>query len=331
MKIYRQILKKAFDITFNNKHLWFFGLFVSFLGISGEYLSVYKAFQRLQQTNPLVSWWNDFLFEVGVPASVLWQGFKEILLSNPFQLAMPFLILVAFLIIIIFLIWLIIVSQGGLIEAVSKIYKKKTSVFSEDLRSGMINFNKIFGLNLIERIIIYILLLLVGVFSFLIAKVNIALGLLIILLVFVLMILIMIASFIIKYAICYSVISDKGFKDSIILAYDLFKKNWLLSIELAIILLLISFGAFILLVILSFLIILPFVLIMFICSVLEWSGLFMLFMFVGILVLFLFLLLFWAWLAVFQWSSWAVLFMELEKDKIESKISRVMQGVFGKK
>ena len=214
MQIYRNILKRALSITFNYKPLWFFGVFVSFLGLSGEYVSVLRAFQRIQQGNPFQQWWNDFLYEVGVPGSVLWQAFKETLIQDPLQLVVPFLVLLAILVVVLFIIWLIIVSQGGLIKNVADIHRSKASSFADNLKSGIDNFKVVFGLNVIERIGIYILIMLIGVTTFLTSKFSALFIPVFLIIILALVALIIIFSFIIKYAICYTVITKKGFNES---------------------------------------------------------------------------------------------------------------------
>lgn len=329
--IYRKVLKQALSITFNYKHLWFFGIFVAFLGGMGEYQFVLNAFNKMQQSNPLATWWNDFIAQVGVPGSVIWQGFKQTLMENPLQLAGPFFVLLSVLVILLFVIWLVIVSQGSLINGLSKIYKNKNSAFADNLKTGMDNFAPMLGYNILERLLAYILILAVGLLTFALSKSNIYLGIILIVLMIAAVLLVLIVSFVIKYAICYYVIYKEKFWEAVKSALVLFKENWLVSVETAIILLAISGVAFIVLIFLTAFLSLPFFIIMVICSLLDWTGIFLVFLALGVLTLFAFMLLYGSWLAVFQWSTWVIIFTDLDKKRFDSKIMRVAQSVFGNK
>ncbi len=321
MPFYRIILKQAWDLTWRNKYLWWFGIFAALLGNGGELeilfnntggdpsQALFPAWQKIVSTG---------LFSGHTLANI------EILFKQ--DTLNMFLVLITLLIVLlvgIFFIWLVIVSQASIVNNSAAIIKQKKHNIRDGLDAGILNFWPVLGLNVIIKAIIYILLVAIslpvifwqGNFS---VKIFYIFALIIILPVAIIL------SFIMKYAIAYVVIYKKRILSAIRHSFRLFKKNWLISFEMAVILFFINLLIGLSIVLAILILAVPFLflgLIFFYAFSAVGSWLIAVLAFAT----FLFIIVSaGAALSVFQISSWTGLFLELDKKGGTSKIVRMV-------
>ena len=117
---YLELIKKAFQITWSHRYLWWLGLFVALTETGGYVNYSLNNPSGNEEANKRMA---EFL-------AVHWQGFLT---------AFSFILLV----LIIFLI-LGIIARGGLIKSVGKILKNEPSDFKSGFKEGRKYFWRIF-------------------------------------------------------------------------------------------------------------------------------------------------------------------------------------------
>lgn len=322
ISLYRDIFKQAWWITWRSRFLWFLGLFAAFLGNGGEYEIIFRNvdtvsnqqgviynLQRIAETGRLEEIWNNIT-----------DYFSAYTLNS-----VIFLILV--LAIFVFIIWLMVVSQAGIIDSSFKLLSKQHANLESGFRAGRKYFMPVFLLNLIGRVIVYGLLIVVGIplvllllfkendFWFTIVSFCIMVPLAIVI------------SFIVKYAAAFVVYKKEKVGPALKHGWNLFVKNWLISIEMAIAVLAINilFGfAFIIGI---GLISIPFVFILVIFKIVGALAAFNVIFYIAVIALFIIIFVMGAFISAFQWVAWMALFQRLLEGKGTSKILRIFSKI----
>lgn len=334
MSLYRNILKQAWGITWRYKYLWFFGLFASLLGGSGEYQISMRVLNG-EATQGLFPNFNR-IAETGIFNKNILSNIGQIFKNDP---ASMIILIIAGLIILILtglLIWLIIVSQVALVNNSATIIsseKKSRLGIKEGVVAGTKHFWPVLGLNIITKIIIYLAFTLISLpIIFSISGTTWQTTNLIYIILFIIFIPIAVVfSFIIKYAICYVVIKNNNFIQAIKEGWKLFIKNWLISIEMAFILffinVLVGLGIILTILILA----IPFLFLALIAYKLISLIGFWLIIIVGLTISLFIIIAGGAALTTFQIASWTNLFIELVSRGGTSKIIRIINGFKNKK
>ncbi len=327
MLSYRSILKQAWKISWKNKYLWFFGFFASFISFTAEFKVISHSISLetgLKTINNIKMFLNTGIFSRGS-----WQNIADLFRSDPKSIILLIFIFLIVLAITLFFVWLATVSQIGIINSVNKIMKGSREKLSikTGLKVGNKKFWPVFGLNLIISIIINTIYLLISLMFILVVLKNQAFSTFLYGLIFIIFIPIsLFLSFVFKYAIAYSVIENKKFCNAIKQGWRLFFKNWLISVEVAIILFFVNLIAIILLSTISFI---GFFLLFGIAlsSIIMTSSafLFWLIIILGVLLILAIIILGGSLLNVFQISSWTDLFVQLRDKNGVSKLERTFQ------
>jgi hypothetical protein len=322
MTLYRDILGQAVKSTWKNKYLWFFGLFAAFLGNAGEFEIIFRGFNK--SSYPLIPGME------GITQSGLfsWQGIKgagNLIQTDPLSLFIALGVLLLVLAIGLFFLWLAICSQAALVHSSARIRNNKTHSLKASLGVGMAKFWPVLGMNVVMRILMYalfsILSLPIILLSTKLGIISISLLYLVSFVVFV--VFVVVFSFIIKYAIAFTVIKDLNFVSAIKQGWKLFIKNWLVSLEMAFLLFFINFivGAGI---ILLFLIIsIPFFFMAYMFAAFQLFFSFWLIVLLALIAYVVFIALTGSFLSAFQINTWTGLFMELVSRGGVSKLVRI--------
>jgi len=310
MTLYRTIIKKSWKLTLRSKYLWFFGLFAVLLGNGGEYELLFKSIGDSQKTESI---WTSFTSQLALGA----DGFLNIgkrFWENP---ALTFAIIATYLFILaifLFIFWMMSVSQIAIVNATALEIREKKHDIKIGLQKGIKHFWPVFSLNLIVKILITTSLALL-----LMAR-NTGFYLVVFIIIIPLVISVL---FIIKYSIAYIVIRKERLLNAFVLAWALFRKNWIISLELAMLLYLFTFIAGLLFMFITFNVSTLFELLanssLDKSSDLSFSILFT----YQPAVLFAILAFIGSLLAIFQTATWTRLFLELDSKGAISKIERV--------
>lgn len=322
---YRKTIKQAWEITTKSRHLWLFGLFAAITAAGGswEYSLIAQnfgsnlldsAYLQISQAMSVMEVFGNFFRGIAnMFASGFWDGLNALS------------ILLFSLTIIVSFVWLGISSQGALINSLKSILsgKKKGQEirYRENMAVGHKNFWPVLALNLSIRFLVCLAFLIVALPLLLMAlKDSIWFALSYILLFIILVPLVTGISLAIKYAIAYQIFEGRGFVDSFEKGVKLFIKNWLVSLEMAVLLFLLSFVASLALVIAGGIILVP----LFVFGVMMnalWIS--MLTVFIAILIV----IFFGAILSTFQISAWTSIFVSLKDKGVLAKLERL----FGRK
>lgn len=312
--IYRDVLKKSWEILLNNKMLWLFGLIVALLGTGGEFHILMKALSGLNQ-------------RPGIARGFSVHGILNIhglLVSRPLEFALILMAVFAILFLVGFLIWTVIVSEVSLINGIDKEAGNKKVNFNESINLGVGKFSSILGLNAISEILVYLVLCVLGLTSLYSLELNFWLYTVLYAVMFLILApLAIITAFIMKYAIAYVVLKNKEFFEAIILAVKLFLNNWIISLEMAFILCLVNIIVGVIAILLVMMISIPFSTLAFLYYSMNY--------YIGAWVMMILMMILdvlvigfaGAFLAAFQWANWVVLFKKLNsRETVVSKIER---------
>ncbi len=324
--IYRPILKSTWRILWRAKYLWFFGFLAILVMNSGEVNLIFNNYSELPTQLSFLE--NLKTLYASGSAGSLGQALSGLFAGLNWT-TVP--VLVLFLLVLAFFVWLVNVAEGGLFFGAYKEYRRQPCDFNYALKAGVHNFWKVLWFNILKNIIIYGSLIVVGLplFSLYINEQSSALQLALILLLFVIFIpLSVVISFLIKYAIIYAVVKKESVSVALSKAWRLFIKNWIVSVEMAIVLFLVSLLVALLTVLAAVVLVLPMGLILYVINLLGVEGVVLT---GAILSLIIFLLIsFWlgAMLSTFHATAWVILFDKLNESNVYAKVLRVAESVF---
>lgn len=314
---YRKIYLQSWQIVKKNWYLLIFGLFVSLLG--------FKEIKILFNLNALE---GDFI-TYGV---LYWLDIFKSLFTINFSVESIPLILSILGVFIIFAILLVLVisSQGALIKATADNEKKfKKGKFVEYLQIGLENFWKLFGLIMLNSGIL--ILLISGIILPLIyiltensysGLINLLLS---ILTFFILVPLLVIVSLVTRYGASYIVIKKNKLFTAFLNGWRLFKTNWIISIENALFLLLVTIVYILAISIVITIIAVPFLILASILGAIN-SFLFSFIVMAGSFSVIIILLLTTALWGAYYNIIWTNTFLKLvSKVKTHSKVHRVLK------
>jgi len=317
---YRDILKRSFVIVKKYKFLWFFGFFAAFLGAGGEFNTVYRNYSGIGETSEGIFGLQS-LYQGGIFWS-LYNNIETFFITYPWQAFFLFLIIAVIFIVVV---WLAIVSQVALFDTANKIAKNKKVNYSEGYSAGNKHFGSVLLINIIVKVILYGLLVAIAtpLLSWFLLRGNIWGGILFVILLFFCFVPIsIIVSFIVKYAVAYIVIKEQRAGQAVKLGWQLFKKNWLISIEMALIILVLGIAAGLIILIAIGLASVPFFLIAIAALFFGSSTGFYVAVVLGVVTWFVIIAILGSAYVAFQYTAWTLLFLELVGDKARSKLMR---------
>lgn len=324
MFLYRNILKRALKLTWRFKYLWFFGLFAFLIDNGGEMEVMLRGF-NFNMDDGLLASLKDFA-STGVFSFSALSNLGSLLKSDPLTVFIGLAALLIMLVLGLFLLWLSVISQAAVVNNTANDIAGKDHNFQEGVQSGIKNFWPVFGLNIVLKIIVYLIFVLISlpVISSYVNDSQTSMLFIALFMVFVPIAILL--SFIFKYSIAFVVIKDEEFVDAIKHGWQLFVDNWLVSLEMAFILFFVDLLYYLLLFWAILILSIPFIFIFGLLSnlaILYNPGLLISF---AILTVLLVVIISRAIISTFEISSWTGLFVELTGRGAVSKIVRV----FGK-
>lgn len=320
MPTYRSILKKALLLTIKNKKLLVLGFFLALLGNGGEYDVFIRNIQAMREKSLGLQHVPKFF----TSSAITEEFFNAV--QNLTNFRSP---LTSFLLIVVFacLIYLTITAQGTLIASVYNAVKKNHTIDIKkawDLTRGkffeLLAANIIFkggGLAIALLISAPVFILLSSVTTLPISRAALIVGATIF------TPLAIVASFLTKYTLIFIVTKNRPPLDAFYQSVALFKTNWLITFENALLLFFLNFAlgfvVWVIAIIISFPIIAALALTAYplvypaghYATIIAWTSI-TLIPLIG------------SFLSVFQYASWTVLFTKLiAKRKFESKLVRI--------
>lgn len=326
MASYRAILKQSWKISWKNKFLWFFGFFASLISFGAEFKIISRSIS--QETGFKMLNNIGMFIKTGI--------FSKNALGNIFKMAKTdtssFLSFALFIFVILaislFFVWLATVSQVSIIDAVKKITKntKEKLKIKNQLKKARTKFWPVLWMNLIMGLMVNGITLLISILLMFILIQNKPSFLFLYGIIFIAFIpIILFLSFVIKYAIAYTVIDGKKFSSAFKNGWKLFKNNWLISMEMTITLFFINILAMLVVSILAFLGLVFIIGIAMTSAIFITSSQFIFWSLIVIAILFAVSIMTIGGSIVntFQISTWTNLFIKLKEKKISGKLERV--------
>jgi len=233
MSFYGKIYPVAWQIIKKNYYLLFFGLFASVLGFFSEA----NSFINLNGDQP------DFIST----NIIQWGRIMKALMESGTTIGSfsGLLGVVSIFVVMAIVIVVTVSSQGALIHSayynnLKSKNKDKGAFFKENFRVGLDKFWPLLGLGIINSFITFFcILLIINPLVYFITMMNlgpIMFLLLSIIVFFILIPLVIMVSFVTRYGAAYIVIKNQKLLDAFVNGWLLFKANWLVTIENAIVL-----------------------------------------------------------------------------------------------
>jgi hypothetical protein len=328
MSLYRSIIKQSFVVAWKHKYLWVLGLFATFLASNFEISLINRFLNR--QASTIYDW--QAWIQSGIFSPKAWGSFLQLAQTDPgsfIGLLVVFIIVVA---LALFLLWLAVVSQAGLVSNTNKALVEGGRVGSKAeqkhdmalaFREGRKKFWPVLGLNIVVRLLASVLALITIAPIFVTPQVSVALSIVYFIIFILLLAIALILTFIMKYAVAYIVLKNQGFAQSMTSAWRLFRKNWLVSLEMTFILfalsLVVSLALIIAVMVMAIPIALLYIFSFFIGSFIAFVAILVL----GILISIGIIVIGGSVLTVVQTIAWVQLFDQLNAGKgPESKLER---------
>ncbi len=233
MPFYRNILKQAWTLTWRNKYLWWFGIFAALIGNGGE-LEILFNNSGANPNQALFPAWQR-IASTGVFSRHTLANIGNLLKQDTLNIILVLISCLIVLAIFLFLVWLVVVAQAAAVNNSAAIIKQKKHNFKDGLDSGMLNFWPVLVLNIIVRVVIYILLVVISL-PVIFYQGNFSANLFYIIALVIILPVAIILSFIMKYAVAYAVINKSRVAAAIKQSWRLFRNNWLISFEMAVML-----------------------------------------------------------------------------------------------
>jgi hypothetical protein len=251
---------------------------------------------------------------------------RNLILNQPYAFSVLVFVLALLFIIVIFLAWLATISQTAVVNNCAHIMADKNTDSKNGIDIGIKKFWPVFSLNIISRVIVYIVIMLISS-SLLLAPLGRLYANAFYFTSFIILIpATLIFLLIIKYAISYVVIKDRSFKEALSSSWKLFKLNWITSIEIAFILFFINILFGLAIVLILGILAVPLLLIGYLSqSFLPAIGFWGVAGF-GLLLFTTFIVVAGSMMSVFLISSWTGIFVELTGRGATSKLMRVVSG-----
>lgn len=320
---YRPVLKKAWEITKKNRFLWVFGFFAALAGNGGIYEILVKGFNGVSSEGATAISGGGDLISGGL---FTLPRLEDAYASSPLFVDFFWLTAIVAMVLGIILICLNIVSRGALISCVKKITGRRKTNLKDGWEEGKKYFWPVLGMNALAKATIFSLLVLITVpVLFFITGGNGSFGWNLFLYVasfVVFTLLALFVSFMSVYASCYLVIGGTSFTESIRASWKLFIENWLVSLEMSLLLFLTVLVAGLALIFFTVVYLIPVALLLVAFAYLNLQIGFSIIVFLAIAGWFVLLGFVGAVLSAFQFSSWTLLFIELNKKRIWSKLLR---------
>lgn len=303
--LYRDILKKSWTITRKLKFLWFFGAFAALASNGEEYDIVVRNFDTVNNLETAIQNLRNSLDE-GI-WSVVSENLRLFFSENIFS---SLIVIFAGILIAVAAVYMIAISQVAIIRAADLFEKKEKNEFFDGFIIGTKLFWPILLLNLLAKAIIYGAIIVIGIplaLSYLNSGSFSVLTALSLLIFFFLIPVNIFVSFLVRYASINIVLNKAKVMESIKKSFHLFRKNWLITLENALLLYFINF-------VITFIVV----------AILSFAGL--PFTTAGYVIFMAIVIFVGAVLAVFQFSAWTYLFKDINEGRGISKLMRMFKG-----
>lgn len=294
--IYRKLLRDAWRLTWERKSLWIFGIFAIILTSGGVLEVAFRSFRRIQSGSELY----ESILSGSLPGyEIFGQYIRQAQFLDETRVALTIAFVTLFFVLLFIL---SIISQGGLIIGASE---KKELPLSEMTKRGSKHFFEIIGLNVLSKLVNFLLIALTTLPLILfVTRATFFDAVLYTLLFFVFFPLILIVAIITMIALIDIVKQERALFDAIRHATILFARHWLITFELGLILFLIVFLAGIVLAATVIVLAIPYTILLMLALLTTTPFIFILVNILGVVVFATLLLVYAGATTTFQYAVW---------------------------
>ncbi|EKE06868.1 MAG: hypothetical protein ACD_18C00249G0003 [uncultured bacterium] len=321
---YREALIKGWHLAWHHKSLWVFGLFAAFLGQMGIFEYLVQSFVGARQVEtPSTFFYMHDVF----------RGFNFSDFIGLFHTSADKVIWLVWLIVIILgllaiLTFVSVVSQGTIVHNTAKslggLHLKLTSV-EKSWHESRIHFWRLFTLNFFKKILTLLFVTFIT-WGMLNANLSAKAGdMFLFMAIFLLATMLgMVMSLWLIYAVGYVVVEEKKLLESCRLAWRLFTRHWLVSLEIGFIF--IIFNIFLVLLVFAgmYVLFLPSLFLWTLVAVTGNTLLYFLGVLLGFVLFSLYVMLISSIFVIFSTSTWTYLFMKMHKKGLRSHLVRLI-------
>lgn len=329
--LYRPVLKKAWDATKKFKNLWLFGLFAVLASAGGEYEIITRGLYDPNNGGVISAFIDSFKTGwqegLSLAGGNFWSSLGQLFSADYGSLALVLFALLFVVVLALVMVWLVVACEISLIKGASLAVKNKKSSWGELLAFANKNFWPILLIVIAFKIIAAIFFWLLGLELWLMSGTGFW-GIAVYMLSFLVFTgVILFASFIFKYQRFYVLLRKQKLLPSLGSAWKLFKGNWLISIEMAMIMLGIYLAATVVsLLAITILAGIPIIIVPFYLMSVPVFIKVALSVLAALLAIIIVMLIS-SVLTVFQWAGWVALFERLDAGDEQSKFLRVAEQI----
>lgn len=331
--LYRPVLKRAWEIAKKSPSLWLLGLLSVAFSVGSEYEIMLRAIYNSGRDGVV----NAFLEGVNIGMSEgamltsqsFWVNSWNVFVNNIGSATTALFVFACVFVAILLFVWLAICSQIAMIRNIYLIDKGKKTTLSEGFNFSFVNFWPILLSIFSLKVVLVLMFGLLGLVLWLVSGFGWAADVIYIISFIVFVGASLIFAFLIKYQIFYILLKKRDFVSALKDSWNLFAKNWIVSLEMAGLMFLVFLvgviiSAFLITIFFSIpIVIVPYyfgiwpVFLKLVVSLLALIGVIATAVIINSLV------------NVLQWSSWTLLFSRLEQGEASSGIERISATLKG--
>lgn len=325
---YRVLLREAWHTTWTHKALLVWGFFASLLGSFGEYEIVWRVMQSVGFASGDLDLANSAFAKltprlVG-SADLVWGWVTNTALLPTAVLLLSIVLVVGGL----YILWLSFTAIIALVAETRRLARRSSISLSDGFRASQRHLGATMILYIFGKVLVWLIGILVVTLGLLVL-IDFWLGLPLLLTGFVVLLpLVFAISFTTRFAIIGVVAKEQTMHDALVDAMELVRRHWLVTLEMALTLMLITFATSILAVIAVSVLSMPTLVVATVLFEVGEVVLGQLFLALGVALLLLPIFIAATFIGTYQWVSWTLLYTSLAKrDSMRSKIIRLAERI----
>lgn len=325
---YRVLLREAWRTTWTHKALLVWGFFASLLGSFGEYEIVWRVIQSVGLDS------GDLELANGAFAKLTPQLLASVnmvidWLRNTAMFPLPVFLLSVFLVVGgLYILWLSFTSIIALIAETRRLVRRSSISLADGFKASQKHLGSVIILYTFGKVVVWLLGVLVVLLGLLVVA-DFWLGLPWLITGFVVLLpLVFATSFVVRFAIVGVVAKEQNMFGALLESMELVRKHWLVTLELALMLMLITFVASFFAVLVIVVVSVPSIVVAMLMFEVGEVLIGQVILAVGISLLMLPIFVAATFIGTYQWVSWTLLYSSLSKrDSLRSKIVRLAERI----
>lgn len=320
LPFYRQILGDAWRLSLTHKHLWFFGLFATFIGFGGVSEIMFGVYDRMTRILP-----NIIGFEQ-TPLMLL-PGFATVraMLAMSPSPTLSMLIFTA-VILLFFAVFASVVSiaAGALVGSVHRIERGAEPTLAEGVKMGFEPVCKVFAINFLAKAAILLMFLLTSAnLVHLLSDRSLVSGFFYLLSYVVFTLIAVGIAIVAVYATVAAVIDRLPVVPSVANGWNLLRRHWLVNLEMVIVLLFVNLGLSVAALLVAMIVSVPLIFLFVFAALLKSTMLLTVIMTVTAIVFMALIVVISSFVTTFQASAWTLMWLRLTKHGPTPKVIRL--------